>query len=299
MEIELYSKLNDPLSAITQLGKIFAKSGMFGCEREEQGQVLAMICLSEQKSPTEITRNYDIVDGKLRKKSLAALADFRKAGGRQKWIKTGDEAAANEDHREAVGEFTLDGNTVTVRFSMGDAKRQGLVRDKSNWVKTPGNMLRARCASNAVAMLAPEIYAGESDDESVPTITTEKPLLTTDKPTEKPAKEKAAKVIEAEVVTTSEAPKVESTPTPEAPKIVEVKFTAADVRTSPETGKLTVESLAALESAIGESNLPAGIKWLQDRKWIESSLSDLSVERTRRILLKPSEFIGHITKGAK
>jgi len=174
MEIQLYTKLNDPMSAmetisaIEKLGLMFAKSGMFGCERTEQGQVLAMICLAEMKSPTAIVRDYHIIDGKLSKKSLAALADFRGAGGKHRWIQTGDEAAKDED-KEAIGEFEFEGNKLTVRFSMADAKKAMLVRPKSAWDKQPANMLRARVISNAVAMLAPEIYAGDAgEDESQP-----------------------------------------------------------------------------------------------------------------------------------
>lgn len=168
MEIQLYTKLNDPISAIEKLGLMFAKSGMFGCERTEQGQVLAMICLAEMKSPTAIVRDYHIIDGKLSKKSLAALADFRSAGGKHKWIQTGDEAA-NDADKEAIGEFEFQGNKLTVKFSMADAKKAMLFRPRSAWEKQPANMLRARVISNAVAMLAPEIYAGDAgEDESQP-----------------------------------------------------------------------------------------------------------------------------------
>lgn len=191
MEIQLYSKLNDPLSAITQLGNMFAKSGMFGCDRAEQGQVLAMICLAEMKSPTAIVRDYHIIEGKLSKKALAALADFRNAGGRHKWIKTGDEG--KDDEREAVGEFEFQGNKLTVKFSMADAKKALLIRPRSAWDKQPANMLRARVISNAVAMLAPEIYAG---DES------------SDEPETKPAKE-----INLGVKTRDEVLKEEGVPT--------------------------------------------------------------------------------------
>ena len=168
MEIQLYTKLNDPITAIEKLGLMFAKSGMFGCERTEQGQVLAMICLAEMKSPTAIVRDYHIIDGKLAKKSLAALADFRGAGGRHKWIQTGDEAA-NDADKEAIGEFEFQGNKLTVKFSMADAKKAMLIRPRSAWEKQPANMLRARVISNAVAMLAPEIYAGDAgEDEPQP-----------------------------------------------------------------------------------------------------------------------------------
>ena len=146
MEIQLYTKLNDPISAIEKLGLMFAKSGMFGCERTEQGQVLAMICLAEMKSPTAIVRDYHIIDGKLAKKSLAALADFRGAGGKHKWIQTGDEAA-NDADKEAIGEFEFQGNKLTVKFSMADAKKAMLIRPRSAWEKQPANMLRARTMS--------------------------------------------------------------------------------------------------------------------------------------------------------
>jgi hypothetical protein len=44
-----------------------------------------------------------------------------------------------------------------------------LIRPRSAWEKQPANMLRARVISNAVAMLAPEIYAGDAgEDESQP-----------------------------------------------------------------------------------------------------------------------------------
>lgn len=281
-EIELYSKLANPIEAIDRIGEFFAKSGMFGCDRIEQGKVLAMICLSEKKSPVEITRNYDIVDGKLRKKALAALADFRKAGGRQKWLKTGDEPAATEDDREAVGEFTFDGNTVTVRFAVRDARRQGLVREKSNWVKTPGNMLRARCASNAVAMLCPEIFAGEDSGESdsSPEIA---PLLAPAAPV--PA------AIEIQVEPVAESSSAQPTTPAQPVPATATTFTAADIRTNPATGRLTVESTSALIELIGEDRLDAAVAWLIARGWIKATIDELSAERAARIFNKPAAFL--------
>ena len=87
--IELYSRINNPIDAITSIGDFFAKSGMFGCEKVEQGRVLAMECLATNKPPSVIARTYHIMDGKLSKKALAALAEFRGIGGKHKWIKDG------------------------------------------------------------------------------------------------------------------------------------------------------------------------------------------------------------------
>ncbi len=290
MEIELYSRLNDPLTAIDRLGEAFAKSGMFGCEKLEQGKVLAMICLAEGKSPVSISMNYDIVEGKLRKKALAALADFRTAGGKHKWIKSGDDANANEAEHYAELELTdKEGNKNVYRYSMADARKEGLIKDKSRWVKRPGNMLRARCISNGLGMLAPEIFAGE--DEEPFSAVDPKPLFTASAaPVTAPAVDVTATVV-------AEPAKTEPTKQPATEKPAEKKpFTTADLKTEPATGRLSVDSLAAIETAIGEANMPAAITWLKQKQWITDSLSELSVDRAGRILNKPQEFLGHITK---
>lgn len=163
-DVQLYSQFTDPLAACERLGTALAKSGLFGCDRAEQGQALMLICMSERKSPTEILRNFDIVEGKLRKKALAILAEFRQRGGKHKWLADGS------DGQTAEIELTFEGQTIRSRFTMDDAKRANAsFKPGSAWVKTPGNMLRARAASNGVAMLCPEVVAGsEEEAENTP-----------------------------------------------------------------------------------------------------------------------------------
>ena len=163
-EIELYSKANDHLQAVEAWGTSIGKSGMFGCQNIDSGKVIMLICMSERITPTQFLRTYDLVDGKPRKKAMASLAEFRARGGKYRWLKTGDEVVAKEEDRCASAEFEFEGNKIVVSFTIAQAKLQGLVREKSNWVKTPANMLRARVASNAVGMLCPEIFAGDDSE---------------------------------------------------------------------------------------------------------------------------------------
>jgi len=79
--IELYDRIADPLEAIDRMGEYLAKSGMFGCEKVEQGKVIAMACLSEKKNPMDIARTYHIIDGRLSMRADAMLAEFRNRGG--------------------------------------------------------------------------------------------------------------------------------------------------------------------------------------------------------------------------
>ncbi len=310
MEIQLYTKLNDPISAIEKLGLMFAKSGMFGCERTEQGQVLAMICLAEMKSPTAIVRDYHIIDGKLAKKSLAALADFRGAGGKHKWIQTGDEAA-NDADKEAIGEFEFQGNKLTVKFSIADAKKAMLIRPRSAWEKQPANMLRARVISNAVAMLAPEIYAGDAgEDESQPAPASKEFVLPKMPTTTIEVAPTAARAAGSEVVV--EQPKTNATLTSMSGESIPCVGTVIDAEAeiSPLPFTISEELANQVATALGD-NLVDVLDWMieQDEKakakgkpgWIsreqakshpENPFRFLTAARAQQVISAATQCIG-------
>ncbi len=313
-EIQLYRSLSshiDPIVQIERMGKMFAKSGMFGCERPEQGEVLAMICVAENKSPVEITRTYHIVEGKLSKKALAQLAEFRAKGGKHRWLRSGDEPAANEADRKAEGEFTFEGVTVKYGYSLADAKTECVLRPNSRWTKRPGNMLRARCITNALGMLCPEIVAGEDNDGGAAMDIAPAPSLDL-----KVAKPEAV-TVEAEIVhpkagdpgfkpaivpksedkdDVKELAKVGLAPVQPAEKPVSTpaKFTAAA-----DASGLTNEALAALTTAVGDTKLKAVVAWLLAATWVkpttsgEGDLSTLSVARAQKIIDNPAGFLAH------
>jgi hypothetical protein len=302
MEIAIYDKVSDPVSAIKQLGLMFSKSGMFGCERPEQGEVLAMICMVERKSPVAITTNYDIVEGKLRKKALSALADFRSAGGKHKWLKSGDEPTAKDEDRFAELELTdKEGGKLVYRYSMADAKAEGLVRDKSRWTKRPGNMLRARCISNGLGMLCPEIFAGEDDDrDEAPE---PKPLLGAERGTRGAEAKSEPKAESAPVINVESA--VVTSPVPETVKaeasIVaqepSVTYTESDIEDiAPDTRCLSPRAIEAMKWAVGESLMPKFIQWLKKNGWIQEGLSELAVSRAKNCFRKREELVKNLSK---
>jgi len=102
-----------------------------------------------------------VIKGKLfvQSKLLRALA--ARAGYRV--VRTRD---SNDDSCTAV---VIDERGVEVgrsTFTMADAKRAGLVRDRSAWVTHPGRMLWARAAKFAIDDYAPEVSLGlMTDDE--------------------------------------------------------------------------------------------------------------------------------------
>jgi hypothetical protein len=100
-----------------------------------------------------MAKNYHLVKGKLTKRADAMLADFRRAGGKVTW-----KDLKNDQIQEAIFEF--EDVQTPASFSMEDAKRAGLIRSGSAWDKTPAAMLRARCISETLRAIAPEIVQG-------------------------------------------------------------------------------------------------------------------------------------------
>jgi hypothetical protein len=301
-EIDLYSRIANPVEAIESLGRWFAKSGMAGCQNEAQGIVLAWECMAKRKSPSDIVAENHIVDGKLSRKALAIAARFQDLGGKIKWIKTG------EDGKEAEAEYSIDGETIRTRFTIDDARKQGLLRPSSNWLKVPGNMLRARCHSNGIGMLRPGLVLGITTDDAVEGDLGEpKVLLQTSE------EAKAAIVTEIKTVTRQADPATsvtQSTPTKPEPK-KDIPWQCFKNPT-----KVSVEGVKALEDAIekhaGEKALEVQtqvLTWLRNEKWIPAeqkddsgkvisagSLPDLSPKRALMIWKDVPAFLRHIEK---
>ena len=153
----VYDRISDPMSAIKTLGLSIFKSGIFGLDKPEQGEILAMQCMVEKKSPLELARTYHFIQGQLAIRSDALLAKFHQAGGSVDWTERTDErvtaifrkgtasAAIVADMKEYVGNGTALG-------------KDGKLKD--NWKKWPRRMLTARAVSEGVRLIAPECCFG-------------------------------------------------------------------------------------------------------------------------------------------
>lgn len=165
MEIDLYSRLQDPIAAIDKMGEWFTRSGMFKCTRVEGGKMLALICVAEKKSPIEVHREYHIMEnGTITPKARNVHAKFLARGGKIKWLREGEEDI-EYDKLDAAAEFTFGEQVKTIAFSITKARQQGLDVDnpKSTWRKNPGAMLRARLITKAVDLFCPDILMGGED----------------------------------------------------------------------------------------------------------------------------------------
>lgn len=296
MEIDLYKNLQNPIPAIKEMGEWFAKCGMFKCSRAEQGQMLALICVAEKKSPTQIMREYHVMDdGTLAPRARNVHAKFLEAGGDIEWDLTGDEQLEFE---KIVAKATFkfrEKKPRTLSFSIADARRMQLPVDKasSGWRKTPARMCRARLITMAVDLFCPSIAMGADEVDDInsavgpaPSIDLKNVTVTSgtetvvSKPSASPKQQTEAKVVEVEVV--KDAPK-------------EAAPAAATVEVPPSTGSLSRELLDGVEKVIGTHGV-AALAYLRRNGHLKDGqgLDCLTEKMATRITKFPDKFVAAI-----
>jgi hypothetical protein len=155
--LEVYDRIGDPISAIKTLGGAIFKSGIFGLDKPEQGEILAMQCLTERKSPLELARTYHFIQGQLAIRSDALLAKYHQAGGSVTWIERTDEKVKAEFRKGSSSAIIV--ADLKEYVSNGTAVgRDGKFKD--NWKRWPRRMLTARAVSEGVRLIAPECCFG-------------------------------------------------------------------------------------------------------------------------------------------
>jgi len=152
--LEMYDRMDNPLEAVKALGASIFKSGMFGCTKQEQGEVLAMQCLAERKPPLEIASTYHFINGKLAIKSEALLGRFIAAGGVIQWLERSD--------TKVVATFSKGGSTVTVTTTIEQFRANGVATgaNKGTWDKYPRQMLSARAITEGVKLVGADCCMG-------------------------------------------------------------------------------------------------------------------------------------------
>lgn len=160
------ASMPDQLAYIQHVGNVIAKSGLFGCRTDAQGQVLVLAALAENKSVIQISREYHVMPDGLSMKYDTMLAKFLAMGGKHRVIQ--------RDADGAVIELTIDGQAQRFSFSWQDAVGEPFVYDKHGKFKTNYatprarmQMLWARVVSDGVRVMAPGVVAGIYTPEEV------------------------------------------------------------------------------------------------------------------------------------
>ena len=206
---------------------------------------MALACLTERKSVFDISRRYHLMGGKLVLKAETMLGDFRRAGGKHRWINDGT------DGKKATLEVSKDGHAQSYSFTIEQAVAAGYTKNVL-WAKRPDQMLRSRCITDLIRMVAPEIAGGDYSEDEVADFDDDRSkssasrvtLETTATKVEPTTRKRSSSKVAATTTQPSTDATVPSADTAEASTdstVVDAEFTASD-------SAATTENAAAFET---------------------------------------------------
>lgn len=149
-----------PVQDIERMAVAVAKSGLFGVKTPDEAMALMLIAQAEGQHPAIAARDYHIIQGRPALKADAMLARFQSAGGKVQWEDYTDERVSGVFSHPA-------GGSITVAWTIDQAKHIGLVKPGSGWHKYPRAMLRSRCISEGIRAVYPGCVVGTYSVEEV------------------------------------------------------------------------------------------------------------------------------------
>lgn len=289
----------DRLGSIKTVGEWVARSGMYGTNTLEQGNMIAVQCIEEGLKLSEWPRIYHMIGNKPSKRAIAAQVEFEDKGGTIEWIDLGS------DGQKATARFTYPGKKpLEITFTLEQAERAQLVKKDSNWQKWPDRMLRARVLSEGIALLAPKIYAGtydETEGGAMPSLQLAPEPTTPPEP--KPATVVAVETVvepakrntqpktsggeaQAAGASTQGAGSGEAAPA-KAPSAPPAPRPNPSATTSVPRSKMTTEQATALLSVLRTPDeILKATEFFKKQKWLaeDETIDDLSEGHARKVL---------------
>lgn len=247
--MSIFNRTENPIALINEMGVWLQRSQLFGIQTAEQGKVLALACIAEQKNPLDIARRYHIIEGSLSMRADAMLAEFRLRGGRHRIIQR------DEDGVRVA--FDFEGQSIEFSITWEEAQQQdyvwGKMKDgkrelKKNWStgRKRMQMMYARVVSDAVRALCPEVNLGMYTPEEIQDFDRPSAVQPPAPANEQPADREARR---AELLSTASAapPEYAEQPTVERDPQAEAAEMRAELDAFAETA--TEQPAAATEAA--------------------------------------------------
>jgi hypothetical protein len=149
-----------PFQDMQQMAKAIADSRLFGLTDVNQVLALGMVAQAEGHPFATAARDYHVIQGRPALKADAMMARFQAAGGKVNWeVYTDERVTGNFSHPN--------GGTLSVTWTIEQARSIGLVKPGSGWQKFPRAMLRSRCISEGIRSVYPGSVTGFYSPEEV------------------------------------------------------------------------------------------------------------------------------------
>lgn len=167
----IYADPNFLLNA-KEMGRMYARSGLFGLANDEQGFVFAVEIIVNRLSPFEMMQTWHVLGNKVTKQATAMLTAFNELGGTHKVTEYTPNAVTIV--------FTYQGNSTPVRITYEEALAEkwpygkgGKIKDNWNAPLQRASMLFARVTTRGIRAVCPKATEGsyapeEIDDDGLP-----------------------------------------------------------------------------------------------------------------------------------
>jgi hypothetical protein len=141
------------------MASVMVASGMFsGVKNEQQAYALMLLCDAENIHPALALRRYHLINGTPAMKAETMLAEFKRLGGKVRWIQRDDHVVS--------ATFHLDGeDSPPITWDDSRVKQAGI--NNPNHLKFPCQMKTARVISEGIRLMAPGIVQGIYTPEEV------------------------------------------------------------------------------------------------------------------------------------
>ncbi len=149
------------MGELQTLAAAAAKSNFYGAKTPEQALMIAMSGKDLGLSYTQALRAFHVIEGRpaLSADGMAAVCLARKDICEYFRV-------LESDDKHAVVETKRVGDPAqTMSFTIDEAKRAGLVKERSNWEKWPGRMCVARAKSFLARQVYPDLLMGLYDQD--------------------------------------------------------------------------------------------------------------------------------------
>lgn len=182
IDVGAYERITDVPAFIKQMGRAIALSQMFGIDKEAQGEILALECLTRRQPPLALAERYHFIFGKLTMKAETMLADFRsRFGGEYEIVERTESAAAIaltlkgvrhlfrftwEEAQKEPFPYIGKEDAVVEQLASANGKRPKL-KAKYSTPRARMQMLWARVVSDAIRCVAPEVLSGAYTPEEI------------------------------------------------------------------------------------------------------------------------------------
>lgn len=281
---------------IEKIGKAIAMSGMFGCQDAYQGLIIALDCYIRGMPLLEYQSRNHMIMGKPSMKYDAMLADFDALEGcRHAVIDKTPERASVALFQTVGGEelenlFTLTWEDAQKEVFPYEGKESAILEKLARGEKPPlkakyatprsrAIMLFARCVSDAIRSVAPQVSAGRYTPEEIEDFA-ESPVIGSTARVASPATEPPKIQESPKKETIADPPKAEAVES--APPATEEVKTGQPVQRAHVSEPITSEQDAKIRKLIVDLKkvgitVAPGIKDILRSKGMES-LADLSIE---------------------